>query len=405
MKGEARDVCRNIECIDLTPYGITLPGFIDLHTHLRGLELAYKEEEYSGTRAAARGGYTAVVDMPNTIPRVDNLRSLELKLEKLRTQSVVDFGISVAPPLNGDLKKLKDLISRPEVVSIGEVFPEELHLIPLIVHAMHEVSTSKPIIVHPEVPELIGECKEGYRWICRPLEAEWSAIMLVHELVGQGDVDVKIHITHVTNPTSIALAKRFGFTVDTAPHYLYLSSDDELRKGCIAKVNPPLRHSTTNRALLTYTQYLDAIATDHAPHSLEEKSRSFMECPSGIASLDVAPLLILDLVSRGFLSLSDVVRLLSLGPAKILGLNMWGCFEPGCIASYTIVNLEKESVIDSSRFASKAKFSPYDGMRVRGSVAATIVRGEIVQLEGEIVVSRPIGIPLGYLIWGSMRQG
>lgn len=398
--GIFKDLCREAECIDLTGYGIAVPGFIDLHTHLRGLKLSYKEDEVSGSKAAARGGYTAVIDMPNTIPKIDCVDALEQKLEKLLHGSFVDFGVSVAPPRNGDANELRKLVAKPEVVAIGELFPEDLPQLPVVIKAVEMVKVQKVVIIHPETVEFVDECEKGLRWICRPLEAEISAIKLVNEVLKQYNAKLRIHITHVTNPISLVYAKSFGFTVDTAPHYLYLSSDEELEKGCMAKVNPPLRHNTTKNAMQLYVKYLDAIASDHAPHSFTEKQLPFQECPPGISSIEIAPSLILHMISKGVIELQDAVRLLSTGPAKILGIGeKWGCFKPGCVASYTVVNLDKELTIDSSKSYSKASFTPYESMKIRGAVEAVIIRGTLVQLGGEIVVAKPLGKPIGNLIW------
>jgi dihydroorotase len=399
--GIYKDLCRDAECVDLTAYGLAVPGFIDLHAHLRGLDLSYKEDEISGSKAAARGGYTAIIDMPNTIPRIDHVKALELKLERLSKGCFVDFGVSVTPPQSGDIEELRKLIERPEVMVIGEIFPEDLHLLQVVIKAVEVTKVRKVVMIHPESVEFVDECEKGLRWICRPLEAEVGAISFVNKVVEQyGGSRLKIHVTHVTNPMSLIYAKHFGFTVDTAPHYIYLSSDDEFEKGCIAKVNPPLRHSTTRDAMQYYIKYLDAVATDHAPHSIAEKQVQFSKCPSGISSIEIASSLMLNLVSKGVIELQDAIRLLSIGPAKILEIGeKWGCFKPKCIASYTVINLDKEFTIDSSKFYSKAQFTPYEGMKIRGVVEATIVRGTLAQLDGEIMTAKPLGKPLGDLIW------
>ena len=146
--------------------------------------------------------------------------------------------------------------------------------------------------------------------------------------------------------------------------------------------------------LTNILKHFDAISTDHAPHSIDEKMELFDQCPAGIASIDIAPSLIINLIHRNILSLSDVVRLLSVGPAKIIGLNgKWGCFEEGCIASYTIIDPYKEFVVRSSDSFSKAKYSPYEGMRIRGAIVATIIEGMMVYLDGEII-EKPFAKPL-----------
>ena len=396
--GVAKELCKEFECFDLTKYGVAVPGFIDIHTHLRGLELSYKEDEESGSKAAAKGGYVVVVDMPNTIPKINSVEAFKQKLDSLTKKSYVDFGISIAPPSNEKFDEFETLIKRCEVVAVGELFPDEHRYVVDIIKLMNKLNIKKPILIHPEHLDFVNECEKGFRWLCRPLESELKSVIEIGKKVSVSKLgnDIKIHITHVTNPLSLVYAKIFGFTVDTAPHYLYLSSIDEESKGCLAKVNPPLRHYTTKNALIHYIRFVDAIASDHAPHSYEEKCMEFMQCPSGISSIEVASALILNLVAKNILKLDEAIRLLSKGPSTILGLRRWGCFERGCIASYTVIDLQKEWVIDSSKFYSKAAFSPYDGLKVRGSVEATIVRGTIVYVDNGIV-AKPLGKPIGCL--------
>ncbi|MEM0026641.1 MAG: dihydroorotase [Ignisphaera sp.] len=394
--GVYKELCQEYECEDLTMHGIALPGFIDIHTHLRGLMLAYKEDEESGTKAAARGGYTAVVDMPNTVPRIDNLDAFESKIAKLSRNAYTDFGIAIAPPQNRSFDEFKSLVLKQEVVAIGEIFPEELSMLPQILSILDQLGVKKLVMVHPEHEKFINECEKGSRWLCRPLEAEIKSLIEIRKTVSRSYQHIPLHVTHATNPITIAYAKNHGFTVDTTPHYIYLSSEDEYRKGCLAKVNPPLRHISTSISMLQYLHHVDAITTDHAPHSIDEKARDFSSCPPGIASIEIAPALMLNLVSKNVINLNMLTKLLSLGPSRILGLEKWGCIDVGCVASYTIVNLWKNWVIDSSNFYSKASYSPYDGLEIRGSVEATVARGVVVHLSGEIV-SKPIGKPIGCL--------
>ena len=368
--------------LGLTSLGIAIPGAIDIHAHLRGLDLAYKEDEESGTLAAAKGGFTVVVDMPNTKPEIRSLTALRSKLEALKTNSAIDYGIFIGLPSN--LRELKEMLSQEGVVGL-KVYPQDLlKLNREHIEVLAELDSL--LMLHAEHPAMIREgCERGKRWICRPIEAEIAAISYLKKVVAP---HVKIHVTHVTNVATLALAKSIGATVDTCPHYLLLTCEDEEKLGCIAKVNPPLRPRDVVEELLNNVNMLDSFSTDHAPHSIEEKCLDFSECPSGIASIEIAIPLTIDLAMRGFMLLDDIVRLWSIGPSKILGLRNWGCIEVGCIASYTIINPDKVTIVDPSQFVSKAKFSPYEGWKLRGGVVGTIVRGRIVSLEGELIESR-----------------
>jgi len=373
--------------LDLSNLGIAIPGAIDIHEHLRGLELEHKEDEVSGSLAAAKGGFTLVIDMPNTRPEVRSIDVAQKKLESLRL-AVVDYGLLVGLPQKAS--ELREMLYLPGVVGL-KLYPEDLPRFEKSFAA--EVSRAKALlVVHAEHPMLIKEaCGPGERWLCRPVEAE---IAFLTELRGKIVEGVRLHVTHVTNVATLAYAKRIGATVDTCPHYILLSSDDERSLGCLAKVNPPLRPPGVGEELLSWLPLVDALSTDHAPHTAEEKSADFSECPSGIASNEIALSLTLDLVSRGLLVVDDVVRLWSLGPARILGLTQWGCIEEGCVASYTILDMKRVVKVDPSMFVSKAKVSPYTGWKLQGAVAATVVRGRAVYLEGEFL-ERCCGEPVG----------
>ncbi|MEM0310620.1 MAG: dihydroorotase [Ignisphaera sp.] len=370
-----KNLCRDYECIDLRAKGILLPGFIDIHVHLRGLKLSYKEDEESGTKAASRGGFTAVVDMPNTLPRIDNKQALQEKIEALKLKSRVDFGIYVSPAK--DYREMYDMLYEEGVVGV-KFFPQDLHLFPKILNITSSRDLNRIVIVHAEHPYMVNDCEAGSRWMCRPIESELSALDIVHMHVKE---NMKIHITHITNVLTLSLAKRYKFTTDTCPHYLYLDSSHEKEMGCIAKVNPPLRTPSTRYSLLKLLKAFDAVSSDHAPHSFDEKLLDFSMCPSGIASLELTASLILNLVNLGAIDLDDAVKLLSRGPSKILGLKRWGCTYIGCIASYTVVDMNKEFRVDPETFYSKSRFSPYKKNVLKGVATATIVRGGIVYID------------------------
>lgn len=373
-----------VETVDLSRW-IALPGMIDIHVHLRGLDLAYKEDEWSGTRAAVHGGVTAVVDMPNTVPRIDRVEVLRRKLVDLFSKSWVDFGVFIALPK--DLRELYAMLSTSGVVGV-KIYPEDYERFAALAS---RIPRDTLVVVHAEHPGLIREgCSFGTRWRCRPVEAELEALNLLREVV-KSSKGLRIHVTHATNGLVVAYAKSMGFTVDTCPHYLRLTSIDEERLGCAAVVNPPLRPPEIAESLALCMSSLDALSSDHAPHSMEEKSGDV--CCPGIASLDFYAPLILDLIKRGVLGLEDVVRLTNLGPQKILGVRGWGCIEPGCVASYTIVDLDGVTRVVREHVESKCRVSPYEGLELNGRVVATIVRGFIAYLEGEFL-EKPLARPL-----------
>lgn len=375
-----KDLCRNYECVDLRSNGLLLPGFIDIHVHLRGLKLSYKEDEESGTKAAARGGFTAVIDMPNTLPKIDNKQALQEKIEALKSKGRTDFGVYISP--SNCIEEMNDIIDEEGVVGV-KIFPQDLHLTPKVIDLITSRNLDKVVIIHAEHPHMLNDCEAGSRWLCRPIESELAALDIVYNHIKK---DVRIHITHVTNTLTLSLAKKYMFTTDTCPHYLYLDASHEKDLGCIAKVNPPLRSRSTKSMLLKLLNSLDAISSDHAPHSLYEKQSDFLYCPAGIASIELTSSLILNLVSLNIINLHDVVRLLSRGPSKILGLKRWGCMYADCVASYTVIDMNRDLYVDPESFYSKSRFSPYrkDIGILKGRVTATIARGRLIYIDGEL---------------------
>jgi len=362
--------------LDLSRW-LALPGFIDIHVHLRGLQLSYKEDERSGTLAAAHGGVTAVVDMPNTVPRVNNVSVLEEKLRSLKAYAAVDYALWVGIP--DKYEELFRMLSYRGVAGV-KVYPEDYDKLRELLRSGRVDGVR--FVIHAEDLKYISEgCRPGERWRCRPSEAETLAVDIVGRAVESAGGYV--HITHVSSPSTLILAKRRGWTVDTCPHYVLLSAGDEEKLGCAAKVNPPLRPKAVAEALSALLLEVDVVASDHAPHSPEEKSRGFDECPPGIASLDFFAPLILTMVNAGLITLGDAVRLASRGPAKILGLQGWGCIDAGCVASFTVVDPSAEAEVRTEDMASKARVTPYSGLKLRGRVVATVVRGLLAYYLGE----------------------
>lgn len=382
---------------------LILPGVVDLHVHLRGLRLSYKEDELSGTLAAAAGGVTLVADMPNTQPRLDEVEAVALKLSALRRNSIVDYAVYAAVPRRpGEAERIA---SGGSIIGF-KVYPEDLTDTQLLEEVLYTAwRRGLLVVLHSEHPDMVKEgCRPGRRWECRPISAELEALRLVSSLAPRG---LRLHVTHASSPNLVLEAKSRGYTVDVTPHHLLLDSRDEERLGCIAKVNPPLRPLEVRERLmqLLVAGDIDAVATDHAPHAVEEKLGDFEECPPGIPSLEHYTRLMLTLVSKGVLSLKEFIELTSQAPSRILGIREYGCIEPGCVASYTVVELEREGRISGYESFSKAKLSPYEGMLYRGEPVATIVRGRLVYREGCVCVKPGWGINAARFARSRGRRG
>ncbi len=361
------------------PGAVALPAFMDIHVHLRGLELSYKEDEETGTRAAAKGGYAIVFDMPNTKPELRTVSAVRDKLAALKSKALVDYGVYAGVPHN----IREDVLGEP-VIGL-KVYPEDYEN-PCLESAVFEASRrGKLVVVHPEEPNLFVEVEEkpGERWLSRPMEAELAGVEFAAKLVMLG---AKVHVTHVTCRESVELAKKYRLTCDTCPHYLLLDSEYERKLRCYAKVNPPLRPPHVKWSLLEalIEGAVDAVTTDHAPHAKWEKEESFDSCPSGIPSLEVASRLMLTLVSRGVLTLDDVARLMSYNPARIAGLKGVGEIKRGYKGNIVVVDMSSTGRISLELLESKAGYTPYEGWPYRGEPVVLLVRGEPILIEGEI---------------------
>lgn len=353
---------------------ITIPGLVDLHVHFREPGFSYKETIKTGSLAARAAGYTDVFTMPNLNPVPDCLENLEVQLRIISE----DAAIAVHPYASitkgqkgaGELVDFESLA--PYVAGFsddGKGVQEES----LMREAMVRCKAANSIIVaHCEVDSLLrgGYIHEGeyarlhqHRGICS--ESEWQEIERDIRLVEE--TGCRFHVCHISTKESVALireAKRKGLpvTCETAPHYLLLT-DMDLQEEGRWKMNPPLRSAADRDALIEgiIDGTIDCIATDHAPHSEEEKSRGLEKSAFGIVGLETAfPLMYTYFVKKGIISLERLVELMSLNPRKIMGLG-----EPKQMFRW---NVSEEYVIDSSKFLSMGHATPFDGWKVVGKL-------------------------------------
>ena len=351
---------------------IVAPGFIDLHVHLRGMRQSYKEDENTGTLAAARAGITLVADMPNTVPRLDTPARVMEKLGSF-TRPAVDYMVYAAVPENRSL--VGELARMP--VAGFKVYPEDLEKHDSVLDAV--LSHGGLVVLHPELPwvESYSEAPSS-REAGRPCWSEGAAVEMLPEPAG----GTRVHVTHASCPSTIARAKRRGFTVDVTPHHLLWTVDD--RMGCLHKVNPMLRgHAESYRLqVLAAEGMVDALASDHAPHAPWEKTDPLW-CMPGIPWLEHWPWAVYRLVKAGLLSLERFLYMVSTGPARILGLGgRLGLLEPGYRANLTVFNPRATWRFEGPRH-SKARLWPSLMTVQAGAPVATIVGGVLVYENGE----------------------
>jgi len=383
---------------------LVLPGMIDIHVHLRDLKLSYKEDFYTGTCAAAAGGVTIVCDMPNTIPFTNTYRSLLEKLNAAR-KSIVDYCIYFGYP-----KKIVELEKSLKKIIGVKIYPEDYDK-PNFTETLNYIVKNKILLIaHTEIKKYIKSLREIFRKdlnniaihnMIRNKLIEYNCILKLIKIFNDiKENNINFHFTHITSKESVAAIKELKkiykkVTLDTCPHYIFLSNKMLRKLKGLAKVNPPLRSEGDRLYLLKALSegVIDAIVSDHAPHTIEEKIREkYDEIPSGFPGLETTLPLLFTLANKGMLSIKDIVKLYSKNPAKIIGVySAYGSIEVGKYCNLTIVNLKEKYKIDPRKFYSKAKFSPFEGMEVVGKVKATIVRGKIVFDSEEITAKEGHG--------------
>jgi dihydroorotase len=369
---------------------LVLPAVVDMHVHVRGLKLSYKETPASASKSAALGGIGIIADMPNTVPFVSAIEALKAKLEELREQSIVDYVVYVGVPESRE--EARNLVQQPGVVGF-KLYPEDLrdkyHVLCTVLRLAE--SYGRLVIVHAEHPELLGVEAGWDRHVVRGCHVELAGVLQVHDLLTRCGARPRVHVTHVSCTSTLHVAKSLGFTVDVTPHHLLLPIYGGFEAiPCLGKVNPPLRDYVESLGLINQLfTAVDAIASDHAPHTPSEKSMHPLLCPPGVASLEHWPRIVLALL-EAIGGLDYAYKLLSNNPSRILGLERRGCIEPGCYAD--VVAFRRERFRVYGLVESKALWSPYF-MWVGLEVALLAVRGHPILIDGEIVVEPGFGRP------------
>ncbi|HKL79520.1 MAG TPA: dihydroorotase [Mobilitalea sp.] len=369
-----------------------MPGFIDLHVHLREPGFEYKETILTGSMAAAAGGFTTICPMPNTKPVMDNVDTLRLFQEKAKKEGVVNILPIGAVTIGQNGLTLMDIKAMAEIgaVALSEDGKSVMDTA-LYAKGMRIAAECKlPIFAHCEDKSLVGngvinaglKAEElGLPGISNAVED----IIVARDILLAKETGVRLHLCHCSTRDSvklIAFAKKEGLKVtgEVCPHHFTLSDEDIPGDNPDYKMNPPLRNLQDVIALKEALRdgIIDVIATDHAPHSEEEKSGSFLNSPFGIVGLETAfALTMTELVKPGFLTPGQMVEKLSMNPAGILGIDK-GSIGEGCIADIVIADPNSEYVIDRNSFYSKGSNTPFHGKKVSGRVLYTLVTGKIV---------------------------
>lgn len=359
------DIAKNIEGEGLDFSGkIITPGLIDMHCHLREPGFEYKETIETGIKSALNGGFTAICPMANTNPVVDNIETLKYIIKKSKESSLyIEFYpiCAVTKGLHGkeltDFKTLKNI----EIGAGATAFSDD----------------GKPL----ENIELFKKALKTGELIISHAEEEISTVK--RELNALKEVGGKLHFAHISTKGAIDLIRqakkeKLNVTCETAPHYFTFTHNDETADGRF-KMNPPLRTQKDLEAVIEGLKdgTIDCIATDHAPHSYEEKIKPFLDAPFGIVGFETALGATLKLVNDGHLTIAQVIEKLSSNPAKILNLKTLGHIKIGQVANLTIIDINTIYTVRADEFLSKCKISPFEGMEFKGKAVATVVNGTL----------------------------
>ena len=372
---------------------VVVPGLIDMHVHLREPGGEAKETSATGSRAAAKGGFTTVCAMPNTNPVNDNIRVTERILAGAARTSLVNV-LPVAAISKGS--RGEELVDMAGLCAAGAVaFSDDGRPVAGSRFMNRALEAAKAlgalVIDHCEDRDLSGDgvMHEGAvsrRLRVRGIPASAEEVMVARDLILARELGTRIHIAHLSTAgglLALRAAKDQGVaaTAEVTPHHLLLTDAALEGRDPDFKMNPPLRSPEHVEALAGAVKsgLVDVIATDHAPHTVGEKSRGLEKAPFGIVGLETAVALLLDrLVHKKVIPLGRFVELLSSNPARILGLRDKGRIAVGADADLTILNLAKAGTIDKNAFESKGRNTPFDGWKLKGRAVMTIVGGRVV---------------------------
>ncbi|PZD91353.1 dihydroorotase [Bacilli bacterium] len=376
---------------------LVLPGFIDVHIHLREPGGEQKETILTGTKAAARGGFTTVCSMPNTNPVPDDVDTVNALFEKIKQDAQVRV-----LPYAAITKNLKgeELVKFEELAELGVfAFTDDgvgIQTADFMLQAMKRAKKAgRAIVAHCEDNSIVyggvvhdGKVSKALNLPGIPSLSE--SVQIARDVLLAEATGCHYHVCHVSTKESVRVirdAKRAGInvTAEVSPHHLILNEEHIKEDSGDFKMNPPLRAKEDQQALLEglLDGTIDFIATDHAPHSAEEKAQGMLKAPFGIVGLETAfPLLYTNLVLTNKVTLNQLVDWMTIKPAEVFGLP-YGRLEENAIADITVVNLEKNSVIDKNTFYSKGKNTPFHNWEVKAQSILTMVDGEVRYIDEE----------------------
>lgn len=367
---------------------IVLPGLIDPHVHFRDPGLTYKEDFRTGSMAAANGGFTFVMDMPNTVPKTNTYEAFKEKQKIAESKSIVNFGLHAGYSTLDEMERILELNPMSFKVFMDLETDEDLDRI------FNDISnlSKKPIVTaHCEKRDIVLESTQNLKEETdaiaysygRPAESEEESVSQAIELSKKYGVD--LHICHLSTKNAMNLAISNDISFEFTPHHLLYDNTAFNEFGTIIKTNPPLREKGKNITISDLNEN-SIIGTDHAPHSLDEKTKGVWDSSPGIPSLETVLSLLLSEVNKSNLDLRLIPKIFSENAAKRFNLSNKGFIKEGFDADLVVVDLKQEGVFDIDTFYTKAEYSPFDGLPYKGKATMTIVNGDVVMEDNELIL-------------------
>lgn len=369
-----------------------MPGLIDLHVHFRDPGLTYKEDIETGSKAAAKGGFTTVCCMPNTKPVVDNVETVKYIIEKgkkVGLTNVLPVGAVTKNMAGVEITDVEEL-KKAGICAISEDGKSVMNSGVYRKAMKNAAKANVPVLAHCEDINLVEggvinlgdkSSELGVKGISNAVED----VIAMRDIMLAKETGATLHLCHCSTKDSVEMVKRakeegIKVTAEVCPHHFSMCSDGITSNDGNFKMNPPLRAREDMEALIKGLQddIMDVISTDHAPHSAEEKAKDLEHAPFGIVGLETSvALTVTNLVKKGYLTPMQMAAKMSYNPAKVLGIPK-GTLDEGKIADITIIDPDKEYTIDVNTFESKGKNTPFDGYKVSGEVEYTILNGKVV---------------------------